>query len=142
MAGGRPTKYSEDMLKQTIDYINGGYESLGHVIPSVAGLSIVLGVVKSTVWEWSKDNQEFSSALGQLAQKQEMVLTGGGLAGQYNPAITKLILATNHGYSEKQQIEHQGSIQHTQSDTETARRIAYAMSLAQDSDDTDSATTH
>jgi DNA-packaging protein gp3 len=142
MAGGRPTKYTQDMVDQAYDYIDGGYEVLQHVIPSVAGLAEVLGVGKATLYVWAKDNQEFQDALADLARKQERVLTAGGLAGQYNPAITKLILATNHGYSEKQQIEHKGSIQHTQSDTETARRIAYAMSLAQDSDDTDSATTH
>ncbi|MDF7480882.1 DNA-packaging protein, partial [Proteus mirabilis] len=39
---------------------------------------------------------------------QEMKLINSGLAGDFNATITKLMLA-NHGYSEKQEVDHTSS---------------------------------
>ncbi|MEN7471298.1 terminase small subunit, partial [Providencia stuartii] len=39
---------------------------------------------------------------------QENRLINKGLIGEFNPTITKLMLA-NHGYSEKQEVDHKSS---------------------------------
>lgn len=43
-----------------------------------------------------------------IVQEQERQLLNGGLTGQFNAAITKLMLA-NHGYGERQTIDHTSS---------------------------------
>lgn len=101
MAGGRPTDYSQEKLDKALDYVE-NYQDYDHVIPSVAGLAVVLGVAKKTLYNWAdvEENHEFLHALSRLSTSQELRLLNGGLSGSYNSTITKLIL-TNHGYSEK-----------------------------------------
>lgn len=104
---GRPTKYTSKMLAKAMQYIEGGYLETRHseVIPLVCGLAIHLNVNKTTLYEWIKDdkNPEFSNALKQLKDFQEMKLVNGGLTGEFNSQITKLIL-TNHDYSDREKI--------------------------------------
>jgi len=103
MAGGRPTKYSDDILVQANDYlINYESDSYNDVFPSVVGLACVLKLSKSTLYEWAKhsDKVEFSDTLGQINALQDKILLTKGLLGDFNAAITKLVL-TNHGYSDK-----------------------------------------
>ena len=102
---GRPTCYSDDALKKTQEYID-NYEEHGHAIPSVAGLALILGVGRRTIYDWAKreENEEFSHTLEILNASQECTLLNKGLLGEFNSAITKLALG-NHGYSDKQQIE-------------------------------------
>lgn len=104
MSAGRPTKYNATMLKKAQDYLN----SYDGPIPSVAGLSLELKVSKSTIYLWAQENKEFSDTLDQLKSKQEILLMQGGLTNVYNATIAKLIMATNHGYSDKQELTHQG----------------------------------
>lgn len=104
MKEGRPTKYNATMLKKAQEYLT-GYDG---PIPSVAGLSLFLGVSKSTVYLWAQDNKQFSDALDDIKSRQEVLLLQGGLTNVYNATIAKLIMATNHGYSDKQQTELSG----------------------------------
>jgi hypothetical protein len=102
MAGGRPTKYSKEMLDKSIEYLTDyGYD--GDVVPTAAGLACYLGVNKTTLYEWAKENIEFSNALGAIHQKQESLLVNKSLMGDFNPTIAKLMMH-NHGYSDKQEI--------------------------------------
>ena len=82
-------------------------------MPSHAGLCCYLGVVKSTIYEFCKvENdlgREFSNTLEAIKVKQERMLLSGGLLSTYNPQITKLMLS-NHGYSDKQEVEHSGNV--------------------------------
>jgi L-rhamnose mutarotase len=105
MSAGRPTKYNRNMLKRTIEYI----ENHDGPIPSVAGLSLELNLSKSTIYLWAQEHEEFSYALERLKSKQEILLMQGGLTNKYNATIAKLIMATNHGYSDKQELTHQGN---------------------------------
>lgn len=104
--GGRPTDYSEEIVKKAKDYL-ANYEALGEAVPTVAGLALQLGVVKSTIYDWAKhkDKQEFSDTLDNIQQEQEKKLTSLGLTGKFNSVITKLMLS-NHGYSDRQEIDH------------------------------------
>lgn len=100
MAGGRPTKLTEEILAKTDDYRTMGYESQGEVIPTVAGLGVYLGVAKSTIHKWADEDGQFSESYQQIMQEQEMKCVSRGLDGTFNPAVTKLVLH-NHGYSDK-----------------------------------------
>ena len=97
---GRKSLYSPAMKKAAEDYIE-NYESYGHVMPSAVGMSIVLKVVKSTLYEWAKDEEKgFSNTLARCSDYQEFVLLNKGLSGAFNATIVKLALA-NHGYADR-----------------------------------------
>lgn len=93
----RPPIYGGEILKQATDYV----EEIA--VPTAAGLAVHLGVARQTIYQWRDDHKEFSDILGRLLAKQEANLISGGLAGDYNPTIAKLIL-TKHGYSDRQEI--------------------------------------
>lgn len=103
MAGGRPTKYSELHLKKAKKYLT-DYGSDGSVIPSVAGLALYLNVARPTVYDWADQHPEFSYTLEQILTSQELKTLNNGLSGEFNAAITKLVLH-NHGYSDKTEID-------------------------------------
>ncbi|HFE3208153.1 DNA-packaging protein [Providencia rettgeri] len=104
---GRPSKFAESLVKAK-EYLMGGYETVGDVVPSVAGLACYLGVSRSTVKQYAKENEDFSATLEAIKTLQENRLINKGLIGEFNPTITKLMLA-NHGYSEKQEVDHKSS---------------------------------
>lgn len=108
MPAGRPTKYNDELLEKARDYLV-HYEDYDDVVPSIAGLSVVLKISRDTVHTWAKeeDKEEFSDIVAQLMGKQEKTLLSGGLRGDYNPTIAKLLL-TKHNYSERTQTEHSG----------------------------------
>lgn len=110
---GRPSKLTQELVEKANLYMLSDFEVVGDAVPSHAGLCCYLGVVKSTIYEFAKiDNnlgKEFSNTLDAIKVKQERMLLAGGLKGDYNANITKLMLA-NHGYSDKQELEHSGNI--------------------------------
>lgn len=98
---GRPTKYNEQILIDTANYIE-HHLDYDDLVPSVAGLAYKLKIRKSTVYEWAKDEEkeEFSDMLGQILHKQEKMLLTGGLSADMNATIVKLMLS-KHNYSDK-----------------------------------------
>jgi len=100
--GGRPSVYNEKTLKIAGDYL-AKYERYGDTIPSIAGLSVALGVCRDTLYAWStdKEKKEFSDILKKILSKQEKVLINKGLTGDFNPTIAKLVLG-KHGYHDRQ----------------------------------------
>lgn len=96
---GRPSKLAESLIKAK-EYLMGGYETVGDVVPSVAGLACYLGISRSTAQEYAKENAEFSGTLEAIKTLQENKLINKGLIGDFNSTIVKLMLS-NHGYSEK-----------------------------------------
>jgi len=96
---GRPTKYNKEILEKTIDYSK-NYKEYGDIIPIIEGLSIVIGLNKSTVYDWMNKHSEFSDAIEDLLAEQARCLMKGGLTGDYNPTIAKLLLHAR-GYSDK-----------------------------------------
>ncbi|EPL6584949.1 DNA-packaging protein [Providencia rettgeri] len=101
------SKFAESLVKAK-EYLMGGYETVGDVVPSVAGLACYLGVSRKTVYEWVKESTDLSDTLEGILAMQENKLINKGLNGDFNPTITKLMLA-NHGYSEKQEVDHKSS---------------------------------
>ncbi len=110
MSIGRPTKYSEEMLDKAKEYLNGGYLTGGKVIPSHVGLSLCLGVDTQTLDNWAEkpEHIEFFGILKAIQATQQELLLNSGLTGEFNSAITKLVLG-KHGYSEKQETTLQGA---------------------------------
>lgn len=108
---GRPSLFNQGMIDKAKEYVSFFQEYKSQeevendveVIPSIAGLSLFLGVSRSTVYEWAKQNKEFSNTLDDLLGTQEVSLLNGGLRGRFNAQISKLALA-NHGYSDKQEV--------------------------------------
>lgn len=105
---GRPTKYTPELVGHAREYIT-DYERHGHVIPSIAGLSIVLKVSRKVLYEWKEhpEKTEFSDILAEIITTQENVLINNGLKGEFNSNITKLVLG-KHGYHDKKDHEHSG----------------------------------
>lgn len=101
---GRPSKYTPELLEAANDYLVNHLND-GDPVPTIAGLAIVLGVRRETLHVWAKEEgkEEFSNTLEQIMAKQERGLVNGGLTGDLNPTIVKLMLA-NHGYSEKSDV--------------------------------------
>lgn len=99
---GRPAAINDETIVKAKDYLYGGYEKDGGVIPSVAGLACYLGIGRSTIYDYQKayPKSEFSDILEGIAAMQENKLLNGGLKGEFNATITKLML-TKHDYSDK-----------------------------------------
>ena len=108
MSGGRPTKYSEEMLSKANDYLH-NYAEKGDAVPIMAGLACELGVSKKTLYTWGELHEPFLHTLEAIQAAQERKLASGGLEGAFQPTIAKLMMA-NHGYSEKQEVKHSGGV--------------------------------
>lgn len=105
---GRPSKYNEQMQEKAEQYLK-EYEQVGDAVPSAVGLARFLSVNKDTIYEWGDVHEQFSDTLGDIKAEQERRLTNGGLMGEYNSNIAKLMLA-NHGYGDKQNIDLSGGV--------------------------------
>ena len=96
---GRPTKLTLEVMEKAKQYVDGGY-LVDELVPTIAGLSLFIDIRRSTIYEWAKDNQEFSDIVDKVMGSQEKGLLKGALGGDYNATIAKLML-TKHGYTDK-----------------------------------------
>jgi hypothetical protein len=101
---GAPTKYTQSLQDKADEYIF-KYSEAGDVIPSRVGLCCYLEVSKRVSYEWELLYPDFLHTLEKIDAMQERTAVNRGLDGTFNAAITKLILH-NHGYSDKQAIDH------------------------------------
>jgi hypothetical protein len=103
----RPTHYSDEIERKAKEYLS-VYESLGHAVPSVAGLSIYIERARSTIYQWAAhpDNASFADILEQINANQEQKALSSGLTGEFNATIVKLLLG-KHGYNESPAPEPQ-----------------------------------
>ena len=101
---GRPTKYNQAIQDKAEEYLS-SYLKLGELVPTVVGLAIHMDVATNTVYNWATEEKpNFLRIFTRVEQLQHRGLVNGGLSGEYNPAITKMML-THHGYSDKQQVD-------------------------------------
>lgn len=105
---GCPSKLTEELIAKAKEYLFGGYESLGDVVPSVAGLACYLEISRKSAYNYSEQSEEFLHIVEGILSLQENKLINGGLKGDFNASIAKLMLA-KHGYSEKQEVDHKSS---------------------------------
>lgn len=107
--GGRPRLLTPELIDKAENYVK-TYAKLGDVIPSRAGMARNLGIGKSTINLWSREqgtDPRFLACLEEMDAEQERALLQSGLLGKFNPTITKMIL-TQHGYSDRQEIHTTG----------------------------------
>lgn len=106
--GGRPSKLDAAFIQKAEEYLL-GYEELGDVIPSIAGLALFTRVRRATIHAWmagelpdvdERFKTQFSDIISELQEAQEQKLLNGGLSGAFNSTITKLVLS-KHDYSDK-----------------------------------------
>lgn len=131
MAGGRPSIYTPELLAKARDYVL-NYADYGDQIPSIAGLACELSISRETCHTWAKegDKPEFSDIVRDISQAQERKLLNGGLSGDFNPSIAKLVM-TKHGYTDKLETEHSGSINFTDLTEEDLDRRIEALKNAE-----------
>lgn len=112
MAAGRPTKLTLELVEQAKKHLEDFDVTVGTLLPTVEGLALELKVSRDTIYEWAKENEEFSDILGKLKNMQAQKLMQNSLANRYNPTIAKLLLSSKHGYIEKQEIDqhHSGEV--------------------------------
>ena len=102
---GRPSKYDDAVQKIAEDYCD-NYTNYGDVVPTVVGLALAMDVATNTVYNWAnEDNPDFLRIFTRVEQLQHKGLVNGGLLGDFNPAIAKMML-TKHGYSDSQKVDH------------------------------------
>ena len=110
---GRPSGLTPELIEKAKEYLVGGYEDVGNIVPSIAGLGCYLGISRSSIYEYKATNSDlgrsFMDTLEDILMKQEMLLINGGLGQTFSGTITKLMLA-NHGYSDsvKQDVTTNG----------------------------------
>lgn len=105
--GGRPTKLTSELIVKAEEYIY-DFRSNDDIVPSVAGLACYLDIARSTIYKYEGESERFSDILERIAQKQEKMLINGGLMGDFNAPITKMMM-TKHGYSDKQETALTGA---------------------------------
>lgn len=105
-AGGRPTKYSEDMLVKAKKYFDRCYGKIdGRLrMPFIEELALELEVDEDTILAWkNKKNEdgtltypEFSATYSRIFLLQKLRLMQSGLSGK-SPSFTMFLLSANHG---------------------------------------------
>jgi len=103
---GRPTKYSPALQKKADEYVNRLPE--GQIVHSVEGLALHLGIHRDTCYAWRDTIEDFSDTLESVMKMQAVALINNGLSGEFNSAITKLMMA-NHGYRERSEVDNLSS---------------------------------
>lgn len=125
MAGepGRPTKLTPFLMDVAEDYIENFSEVYGHAVPSIEGLSLVVGVARSSLHLWAADNVDarFSDIFEKLAARQIVELQKGGLYKVFSGPITALLLS-KHGYHTKTDVTNSDGSLRPQV-TEVVRRV-------------------
>ncbi len=110
---GRPNEYRPEYVEKVDQYlkenqdileIRDNKKKLRVNLPTIEGFALFLGVSKSSIYNWKAEYAEFLDSLEKLIAEQKQRLINCGLSGDYNPTICKLILASNHGMTDRQEI--------------------------------------
>jgi len=105
MVGGRPTKLNNELIEDAKKFLTTFDVSVATLLPTIEGLALYLHISRETVYEWEKENEEFSDIVKELRSRQAEKLIQNALANRYNASIAKLILSGKHGYVEKTEVD-------------------------------------
>jgi hypothetical protein len=123
---GRKTEFTENRIDQAKEYLAGcipeienyektvgekstSFQRIVHPnLPKMCGLAVYMKVNKDTLYSWAKVDSRFADVLDDIMEEQEHRLLEGGLSGDYNPLISKLILSARHEYREKSDVTTSG----------------------------------
>jgi hypothetical protein len=119
--GGRPSLYNDQTCTNAQEYLDScvdqqytrvktegdksvSYDNLIKVkLPTKEGLALHLDVAMDTLYDWGKKYPQFSDILDKLNRMRAERLQNGGLSGEYNSTIAKLLLS-KHGYVDRQEV--------------------------------------
>ena len=102
---GRPTKLTAELINRAREHVESFDVSTYTLLPTIEGLALELRISRDTIYEWEKENSDFSDIVTELRAKQANKLIQNSLAGKYNASIAKLILSGKHGYVEKNETD-------------------------------------
>jgi len=96
--------YNDTTVATAKDYLHMHQTLFGDLVPSISGLAHALGVARNTIYKWRRDESkaDFDAVCELILSRQEQLLLNGGLSGQFNSNIAKLMLA-KHDYSDKRE---------------------------------------
>lgn len=92
-------------------------------LPSIEGFAKHLGKARRTLYYWAERYPDFKDALDDIMYEQKERLINMGLSGDYNSAVTNLILSTNHRMVRRTDTTTEGKPLNTFTD-EQVNRIA------------------
>ena len=104
MITGRPTKLTDEIIAEARAYLDATDISVATLLPTIEGLAQTIHIHRDTIYQWEKDNKDFSDILEDLRQMQANKIIQNSMQNRYNPTISKMMLS-KHGYVEKQEIE-------------------------------------
>lgn len=101
------------------------------ILPTKEHYAEFLEVSLDTLDYWITVHTDFAIAMERMSHIQRSFLINNGLAGRYNPLITKLMLGVNHGIVEKKQVDnthkHIGIIKHLYEKADEIERKQYGL---------------
>jgi|TARA_R110000751_G_scaffold245259_2_gene345278 hypothetical protein len=92
----RPTKYTPELLVKANEYLS----TYTRLIPSHQDMCLYLDISDATLYRWAEEKAEFKDILAKVKQTQFVVSMDGGLGGEMNANLVKLLMG-KHGYSDK-----------------------------------------
>jgi len=105
MAVGRPTKYTADMPSSLYNAMAEG--------KSVTQFAAMIGVNRSTVYEWAEHHKEFSDALSRGKEAGEAYweteLQGMMYNKEVNAPLVKLYFANRFNWHDKTEVDNRSS---------------------------------
>lgn len=115
---GAPTsvwtaEYKADLLRKMVEYTD------SKPVPVLAEFAYVNNVHRQDLYA----HAEFSDAIKRMMAKKEYALEMGGLMNKLNPSVTIFSLK-QLGWTDKQTLDHTGSINHSLRDGDTYKRLA------------------
>lgn len=100
---GRPTVLTDELIDLALEYLDETKIMGVHaLLPTIEGLALHLHISRETLYQWEKENTDFSDILEELRSSQANKLMQNSLVNRYNPTISKLLLS-KHGYIEKRE---------------------------------------
>jgi len=106
---GNPYKYTKEFIEKEADALL-EYARTHEGIPFLCEFAPKRGYSEYRLCEWARENNKLSQAIKELKSIQKHKLMVLSLANKVNPHIAALILKCNHGFVEKQALEHSGQI--------------------------------
>jgi len=100
MAGGRPSKYKPEYCNTVVELMSEG--------ASKTEVAAYIGVVKSTIYEWEKNHDEFSNAIKKGEELSEAWWERHGRMQLENPKFNHVLWYMNmknrFGWRDKQEL--------------------------------------
>lgn len=158
--GGRPSVITQEVVEKTKRYLEekkAAYEALHDDVdnegkpkvdikklkqlPSVADLSLSIGVSRDTIWKHINDkmfntngssvSEQFSCVVREIQALQEKVLLENGMTGLYEKSLVKLVLG-KHGYAEAKTTELTGN---AEKPIQTSKSISFVVAEDDEEDE-------